>query len=90
MEDIYGFELKEYYKLYRESNFFDHSLRRQIFENETKIHNLSIEKEKLISENTELRNNLNNYHNELTNMLNSISWKITYPLRKISRFKKGK
>lgn len=90
LEDIYGFELKEYYKLYRESNFFDHSLRRQIFENETKIHNLSIEKEKLISENTELRNNLNNYHNELTNMLNSISWKITYPLRKISRFKKGK
>ena len=27
-------------------------------------------------ENIELRNNLNNYHNELTNMLNSISWKM--------------
>lgn len=90
LENLYGFQLKNYYKLYRESSMFDNSVRQDILEKDTKIHNLMIEREQLLKDKDNLIKELEKYHNELTAIINSLSWRITSPLRKVIRFLKGK
>lgn len=93
LENKYGFDLKEYYKLYRENNLYDPTVIQEIEHLRNRNVILDSEKNNLIHEKSDLINNMHSeaerYNQEISNILNSLSWKVTSPLRWIMSFIRG-
>ena len=76
LETKYNFNLKEFYKLYRVSSFNDIAVLKT--SSMLKEENMCLKND---IENYKLK--LNEYSEELTKIVNSTSWKLTKPLRKV-------
>ena len=87
LEDKFDFSLKKFYQLYRVRNF---GMMQDIQKYNLKINELQQELDQYKSNLANSERDLKNYVNELETLLNSTSWKVTQPLRKISSLIKKK
>lgn len=82
LENKFNFDLKNYYKLYRTSNFVDTVLKVRISELEKKNDELENEKNDIINT---MNQEIDKRDKEISKILNSVSWKVTAPIRKIAK-----
>jgi len=78
-------ELKNTMKNLDDGQSENRELMNQIHQLNERLKELERVNKLILSENIQQQNKLNNYHSDIHNILNSVSWRITSPVRIISR-----